>query len=59
MRSVILHRNNTVRSMQHNLFIDSDLEADARHRISGLPLTFSGERNATINTRRMTNLICS
>ena len=41
MRSVILHRNNTVRSMQHNLFIDSDPEADARHRISGFTLTFS------------------
>jgi len=41
MRSVILHRNNTVRSMQYNLFIDLDPEADARHRISGLPLTFS------------------
>ena len=41
MRSVILHRNNIVRGMQHNLFIDSNLEADTRHRVSGLPLTFS------------------
>ena len=38
MRSVILHRNNTVRGMQHNLFIDSNPEADTRHRVSGLPL---------------------
>ena len=30
-----------VRGMQHNLFIDSNPEADTRHRVSGLPLTFS------------------
>ena len=59
MRSVILHRNNTVRGMQHNLFIDSNPEADTRHRVSGLPLDIQPERNATINVRRMTNLICS
>ena len=61
MRSVILHRNNTVRGMQHNLFIDSNPEADTRRHVSGLPLTFCRmpERNATINVRRMTNLICS
>ena len=41
MRSVILHRNNTVRGMQHNLFIDSNPEADTRHHVSGLALTFS------------------
>ena len=39
MRSVILHRNNTVRGMQHNLFIDSNPEADTRHHVSGLLLT--------------------
>nr|DAJ48908.1 MAG TPA: exoenyzme S [Caudoviricetes sp.] len=27
--------------MHHNLFIDSNPEADTRHRVSGLPLTFS------------------
>ena len=41
MRSVILHRNNTVRGMQHNLFIDSNPETDTRHHVSGLLLTFS------------------
>ena len=41
MRSVILHRNNTVRGMQHNLLIDSNPEADTRHHVSGLLLTFS------------------
>ena len=39
MRSISLHRNNTVRGMQHNLFIDSKPEADTRHHVSGL--TFS------------------
>lgn len=39
MLSVISLRSNTVKNMRHNLFIDSDPEADNRHRVSGLPFT--------------------
>ena len=41
IRLVILLRSNIAKSMLHNLFIDSDPEAETRHRFSGLPLTFS------------------
>ena len=41
-KPVILHRNNIVRGMQHNLLIDSNPEADTRHHV--LLLTFSGKK---------------
>ena len=58
MRSVILHRNNTVRGMQHTVhrFESGGRYQTPRQRFA---LDIQPERNATINVRRMTNLICS
>lgn len=41
---VVMNESNIVKSMLHNLFIDSDPKVETRHRFSGLPLTFSRKK---------------